>query len=47
MCLSKDYVYGLMTLICLPELVFDCFVVDFFCDNDKKQGCSLDKSASH
>ena len=43
--LSKDYVYGLM--VCLPELVFDCFVVDFFCDNDKKQGCSLDKSASH
>ena len=36
-----------LKMVCLPELVFDCFVVDFFCENDKKQGCSLDKSASH
>ena len=46
MCLSKDYVYGLMTGL-FAWISLDCFVVDFFCDNDQRRGFSLDKSASH
>ena len=45
-CLSKDYVYGLMTGL-FAWISLDCFVVDLFCDYDQRQGFSLDKSASH
>ena len=39
-CLSKDYVYGLMSGL-FAWISLDCFVVDLFCDNDQDEDVLL------